>query len=69
MNYWNECVAEALCDAKIEATDEQIDTIASWVEGAHENCDMVTSDGVALRRRVRRDSVQVDDSGHVTYEN
>lgn len=37
MNYWNECISEALEDAKIVATSEQIDIIASWAESAHEN--------------------------------
>lgn len=37
MDYWNECIAEAFEDAGITATSDQIDTVASWVEGAHEN--------------------------------
>ena len=37
MNYWEECVSEALDDVGIEATEEQIQTIALWVDGAHEN--------------------------------
>ncbi len=40
MDYWKECIAEALEEAKLEATKEQIDTIVSWVEGAHENYEM-----------------------------
>lgn len=40
MNYWEECVSEALDDCNIKATMEQIETIASWVEGAHENYGM-----------------------------
>lgn len=40
MEYWNECIAEAFEDASIKATDEQIDTVAGWVEGAHENFGM-----------------------------
>lgn len=40
MNYWEECLAEAFGDAGITATKEQIDTVASWVEGAHENYGM-----------------------------
>ena len=36
MDYWNECVAEALEDAGIAATKEQIDTVAGWVETAHD---------------------------------
>ncbi len=40
MDYWKECVTEALEDAKLTATDEQISTITSWVEGAHDNYGM-----------------------------
>lgn len=40
MNYWRECIAEAFEDAGIIATAEQIDTVAGWVEGAHENYGM-----------------------------
>jgi len=41
MNYWKECVKEALEDAKLKASDEQIDIIALWVDGAAENRSMV----------------------------
>ena len=37
MNYWKECIAEAFEDAGITATDEQINTVTSWAEGAHDN--------------------------------
>ena len=40
MDYWKECVAEAFEDAGIVATDEQIDTVTNWVDGAHENYGM-----------------------------
>jgi hypothetical protein len=40
MDYWTECISEALEDAGIVATEEQIETIVSWVEGAHENYGM-----------------------------
>lgn len=40
MNYWNECISEAFEDAGINATDDQIYTVADWVEGAHENFSM-----------------------------
>lgn len=40
MDYWKECVEEAFEDAKIEVTKEQIDTVISWVEGAHNNYGM-----------------------------
>ena len=37
MDYWKECIKEALDDVLIIASEGEIDTIASWVEGAHEN--------------------------------
>lgn len=40
MDYWKECISEAFDDAGIAATEEQIDTVASWVEGAHDNYGM-----------------------------
>jgi len=40
MKYWKECISEALEDAGIKATDEQIETVTSWVEGAHDNYSM-----------------------------
>lgn len=40
MDYWKECIAEAFESAKIVATDEQINEVASWAEGAHENYGM-----------------------------
>jgi len=39
-NYWEECISEAFEEAKLKATPEQIDIVASWVEGAHENYGM-----------------------------
>lgn len=40
MDYWNECISEAFEDAGIKASEEQINTVAGWVEGAHENYGM-----------------------------
>ena len=40
MDYWQECITEAFEDAGIDATKEQINTVASWVSGAHENYGM-----------------------------
>jgi len=37
VNYWEECISEAVDEVGLRATKEQIATIASWVEGAHEN--------------------------------
>ena len=42
MDYWKECIAEACEDAGVKMTDEQLDTVTSWVEGAHENYGMAT---------------------------
>lgn len=39
-DYWKCCIEEALSDAKVNANDEKIETIACWVEGAHENHSM-----------------------------
>ena len=38
--YWESCIQEALEDAKLKASEEQINTLVSWVEGAHENFSM-----------------------------
>lgn len=40
MNYWEECVSEALDEALLVATEGQIAIIASIVEGSHENYGM-----------------------------
>lgn len=40
MNYWEECIFEALNEEGITATEEQIKNIAGCVEVAHENYGM-----------------------------
>jgi len=45
--YWEECISEAFDEAGIAATSEQIKTVASWVEGAHENYGLDTGLDVA----------------------
>jgi len=42
MNYWKACIEESFCDAGITATEEQINLVIDWVEGAHENIGMAT---------------------------
>ena len=42
MDYWKACIEESLDDAGIDATNEQIEIITSWVEGAHENYGLAT---------------------------
>jgi len=40
VDYWNECIREAFEDAGLVATKDQIDIVAGWVEGAHDNYGM-----------------------------
>ncbi len=40
MSYWKDCISEALGDAGVAATNEQIEIITDWVEGAHDNYGM-----------------------------
>jgi len=40
MEYWEECISESFEDAGIVATEEQINIVASWIEGAHDNYGM-----------------------------
>lgn len=102
MDYWNECISEALNDVRISATKEQIENIAEWVRGAHENYGMAHGHdcipnpmlseveelkrrirkmesehdkqldgirkGVAIRRNVNANDVNIDSDGHVTYD-
>lgn len=56
MNYWKECIAEACEDLKVAATKEQIEELAAWVEGAHENYEQAHGYHAApnpLRQEVR----------------
>lgn len=36
-DYWRCCIEEALGDVGIQATEEQIENITGWIEGAAEN--------------------------------
>jgi hypothetical protein len=40
MKYWDRCLSEALEDAKLVATEEQIEIIADFVKISHENYGM-----------------------------
>lgn len=42
---WVECIGEAFEDAGIVATQEQMDTVASWAEGLHNNWSMACGHG------------------------
>ena len=37
MDYWIECIQAALEEAGLEASDEQVEMMASVVSGAHDN--------------------------------
>ena len=37
---WTDVIEEACSDAKLSATKEQIETIAAWAEGHHDNYSM-----------------------------
>lgn len=39
-DYWNDCISEALNDVGLEATPEQVDAIAGFVEVSHDNYGM-----------------------------
>ena len=49
MDYWKECIEEALDDAGVKANDDQIAIIADWISGAHENYGMAHGHDVAHR--------------------
>lgn len=40
MNYWKECITEAIEEAGIAATEAQIESISKFVSGAHEQYGM-----------------------------
>jgi len=42
MNYWRECVEEALSEAGLQASTEQVNIITDIVEGAHDNYSQAT---------------------------
>ena len=42
MDYWKECILGALNDSGLQDTDDQIENIVGWVEGAYENYGMAT---------------------------
>ncbi len=46
MDYWQECVAEALSEEGVTATPEQIHNIAKSIEMAHDNYGMAHGCGV-----------------------
>lgn len=39
-DYWETCIKEAFGEYEIKATDEQVNNVIEWVEGAHENYGM-----------------------------
>ena len=70
MDYWKECIEEAFEDAGITATQDQIDTVISWAEGAHENYGQATGNDVtsanlhAANERDRREAMDAIEKDH-----
>ncbi len=60
MDYWEECIIEALEEAKLPATKDQIGTIVAWVEGAFENYEMATGLNVADANFISEDTRELD---------
>lgn len=59
MDYWRECIAEAAEDCGATLSEEQINCIASWAEGAHDNYSQATGLDVADRNwRAQNDKEQ-----------
>jgi hypothetical protein len=40
MNYWETCIEEAFEESGIVATKDQMENVAAWVDGAHDNYSM-----------------------------
>jgi len=60
MDYWKECIAEAFCDAGIIATEEQIENVTGWVEGAHENYGLATGLEVANKNFISDEARELE---------
>lgn len=60
MDYWEECIKESFEDAGITATDEQIQTVVSWVDGAHENYGLATGNDVASANFISDDTRELE---------
>lgn len=61
MDYWRECIEEAFEDAGLKASKEQIDTVASWAEGAHDNYGMATGLDIASQNLRANREREMDD--------
>lgn len=60
MDYWKECISEAFDDAGVTVTSKQLETVASWVEGAHENYGLATGhDCIPNPMKLENDRLQV----------
>jgi len=59
VNYWIECISEAMDEAGVtKLTDEQIETIADFVRGAHENYGLATGVDIADSNFVHEDTIK-----------
>lgn len=60
MNYWVECVNEALDEAGVSGlTDDQIKIMADCVQGGHENYGLATGEDVADNNISHEDTVKL----------
>lgn len=61
MDYWEECIKEAFEDAKISASDEQIQNVIGWVESAYENHSMATGNDIVSANFISDEKRELDE--------
>lgn len=59
-NYWIECMKEAFEESGINASEGQIENVAAWAEGAHENYSMATGHDVATANYVSDEARELE---------
>ena len=61
MDYWESCIKEAFEESEITASEEQIQIVISWVEGAHENCAQATGSDIAHAIYISDEAQELED--------
>lgn len=61
MEYWIECISEALSESGVNASEDQINNIAEFVEGAHENYALATGNDVADSNFISDDTIKLSE--------
>lgn len=59
-DYWRECVIDALNEAGLTATDEQIETMAEHIELSIDNYDLYSGNDVSSQNRVSTLQDEID---------